>query len=473
MSFADTLPVPARWKTLHFDQPLRTLHLGHSGPLHNCSRYSDRVYIDLRGRGRASNDYLSKDFNHTRKAPTPDHLIHHNIREATKLLNTSANSWRNSAAGLIELAPVHLPSHPEGDNNHFGWPVAAMVGEVIIVVHRSMPGHNRELSGNPDQDTTYSTIVRSADGGRTWMKPYDVRDCMTEVDRNRGGSVPLCHRYKFDPNNDSPLGYKLHLNAIGTTHSGAVVLVSDHGVFRSEDKGETWRHLRLAFREDHHDGPFVYVGPRIIDDPKPSLLLFAHHNIYHNRKPHDIACELAVYSSHDGGKTWEDISVKLPDWCRQAEPNVITHDGVFLIMARNQTSRYLVQIRWEPGINIEAKDTNMLSQRSVDTSDVIYNPVTGRFEVVQSNRTEMSINLFSRLPRDWNKAEWKFEGQLFKRSGTFYSTADGFHTGGAVLDRMRHLTARLLLQRQPGWSCRRFPDDPHARHAAVGRIPEN
>ena len=80
-----------------------------------------------------------------------------------------------------------------------------------------MPGHNRKLSGDADADTTYSTIVRSTDGGRTWCEPYDVRLCMTEEDRNRGGSVPLSHRYKFDPDNHSPLGYKLHLNAIGTT----------------------------------------------------------------------------------------------------------------------------------------------------------------------------------------------------------------------------------------------------------------
>ncbi|HAY78288.1 MAG TPA: hypothetical protein DCY79_00615 [Planctomycetaceae bacterium] len=59
-----------------------------------------------------------------------------------------------------------------------------------------------------------------------------VRRCMTEVDRNRGGSVPLSHRYKFDPDNHSPLGYKLHLDAIETTRDGPVILVSDHGAFR-------------------------------------------------------------------------------------------------------------------------------------------------------------------------------------------------------------------------------------------------
>lgn len=358
-----------------------------------------------------------------------------------KLLDTSrarlARLDEGHQKGLIELAPVNLPTDPKGDNDHFGWPVATKVGDTIIVVHRAMPGHNRKLSGDADQDTTYSMIVRSTDGGRSWSEPYDVRQCMTPEDRNRGGSVPLGHRYKFDPDNDSPLGYKLHLNAIGPTRDGAVVLVSNHGVFRSEDEGNTWRHLRLAFREDQHGRPdeeFVFVGPRIIDHPELGLLLFGHHTIYRNRRPHDIARELAIYRSRDGGERWEDISVTLPEWCKQAEPNAIARDGVFFVMARNQTSRYLVQLRWKPGEPIEAKDTNMLSKRSVDTSDVMFNPVTERFEVVQSNRTAMSIDLFSLAPQEWDSAKWRLEGRLFQRGGAFYSTADGFHTGGAILD---------------------------------------
>ena len=29
-------------------------------------------------------------------------------------------------ADLIELAPVHLPTNPPGDCNHYGWPVATI-----------------------------------------------------------------------------------------------------------------------------------------------------------------------------------------------------------------------------------------------------------------------------------------------------------------------------------------------------------
>ena len=92
--------------------------------------------------------------------------------------------------------------------------------------------------------------LRSTDGGKTWSEPYDLRDCMKPEDRNRGGIVPLSHRYKFDGKNESMEGYKIHLHAIGTTRDGAVVAMNNHGVFRSEDQGKTWKHFSKALRED-------------------------------------------------------------------------------------------------------------------------------------------------------------------------------------------------------------------------------
>ncbi len=360
---------------------------------------------------------------------------------------------RGESQGLIELAPVNLPTAPKGENDHFGWPVATMADDTLIVVHRAMPGHNRKLSGEADADTTYSSIVRSTDGGQSWSEPYDVRRCMTEEDRNRGGSVPLFHRYKFDPDNHSPLGYTLHLNAIGTTRDGAVILVSDHGVFRSEDSGRTWKHLRESFREDRHDGPYVSVGPRIIDHPEHGLLLFAHHTIFKNHRPHEIVRELAIYRSRDRGESWERTTLALPKWCQPGEPEAILHDDHLVAMVRNQdSSKILTQMRFQFGDEAitDAANTNMTTRRSVDTSAICFNPVTKRYEVVQSKREDMSINLFSIAPKDWDTAKWRLEARLFKRKGSFYSTADGFHTGGAVIDEKRRVQHIFFYSGHPG-----------------------
>ncbi len=372
-------------------------------------------------------------------------------------------------AGLIELAPVNLPTKPKGDNDHFGWPVATMIDDTIIVVHREMCGHNRRLSGTPDEFTTYSAILRSDDGGSTWSKSYDVRKCMSPEARRIDGLVPLSHRYKFQPDNLRLEGYKVHLNGIGTTHDGSVVLVCNHGVFRSDDKGRTWRHFAQAFRHDNHspDAVFFSSGPHLIDLGRGrGLYAFGHHTTRgpadpEKRRtartspttPRDILQEMAMYRSDDGGQSWKNVTIPIPDGCKPAEPDVMFHEGEFVAIVRNQTpANILAQMRWKPGDKTieDVANTNMRTNRSVDTSAICFNPVTDRFEVVQSKREDMTINLFSIALEDWDTAQWRFEGQLFQRGGSFYSTADGFHTGGSVIDRERSVQHVFFYSGHPG-----------------------
>ena len=42
-------------------------------------------------------------------------------------------------------------------------------------------------------------------------------------------------------------------------------------------------------------------------------------------------------------------------------------------------------------------------------------------------------------PADWEKGQWRRECRLLARKGKFYSTADGFHPAGAVIDAKRGL----------------------------------
>ena len=178
---------------------------------------------------------------------------------------------RARAEGLMELAPVVLPDNPLGENDHMGWPVATMVsdsgaGGAIVVIHRRIPGHNPKGAGRGGADSTFSMATRSTDGGATWSESCDLRDAMGP-ERNRGGELPLSHRYKFGPFNPGKQGYKLHLNAIGTARDGTVVVLCNYGAFRSEDAGVTWEHQSEPFREDTTGGDIVYLGPRIIDHP--------------------------------------------------------------------------------------------------------------------------------------------------------------------------------------------------------------
>ena len=340
--------------------------------------------------------------------------------------------------GLIEVAPVHLPIDPPGDCNHYGWPVAAMVEDTIVVMHRRIPGHRRIGAGEAHEKMSYGVVLRSTDGGKTWSEPYDLRDCMKPEDRNRGGIVPLSHRYKFDGKNKSMEGYKIHLHAIGTTRDGAVVAMNNHGVFRSEDQGKTWKHFSKALREDTFPHQCVTLGPRILDHAQRGLLAFGNWSGW--RRPGEgpkLTTKLVVLRSKDGGAQWEveehDVGFL------QYEPAVLMHEDAFLTVTRDQSGRKRShrQMTWLPDQEPTITKTNLQDPRFVDTVDLSFNPETKRLEIVRSERHRMELWLWSIAPDDWSKGEWRRECRLYGRQGKFYADADGFHPAGAVIDEKR------------------------------------
>lgn len=354
---------------------------------------------------------------------------------------------RARESGVLEIAPVHLPTNSAGDCNHLGWPIATMTGDTIVVMHRRIPGHRAKGAGSPDPSMSYGIVLRSDDGGRTWSPPYDLRECMTPDDRFRGGIVPLSHRAKFDTNNKSTLGYKVHLHSIGTTHDGAVVAINNHGVFRSDDQGRTWIHFSTALRDDNFPHEIVNLGPRILDHPDYGLMAFGNWfgevNSYHQ-----LSNKLVALTSADGGANW---SVELHDaGFPQYEPSVFVHDDRFLFVTRDQTKvRAHKQMTWSPGKPPKINDTNLQDPRLVDTVDFSFNPITKRFETVRSERHRMELWLWSMDPADWNAGQWRRECRLVARKGAFYSNADGFHPAGAVIDTKRSVQHVFIYSGHP------------------------
>ena len=354
-------------------------------------------------------------------------------------LRESASDASENArnAGLIEIAPAHLPPTNAGDCNHYGWPIAAMTGDTIVVMHRRIPGHNPNGAGKPDPTMSYGIVLRSEDGGQTWSDPYDLRDCMKPADRERGGVVPLSHRSKFDKTNTSTEGYKVHLHSIGTTRDGAVVAINNHGVFRSDDAGKIWRHFSNALRDDTFPHEIVNLGPNIIDDPHQGLLAFGNWfgeaNTYHK-----ISSQFVALRSPDGGATWQ--VEEHPAGFPQYEPATLLHEGRFLFVTRDQTKvRAHKQMSWRPGQKPQVFDTNLEDPRLVDTVDFSFNPTTKRFELVRSERHHMELWLWSMDPADWESGQWRRECRLLAREGSFYKNADGFHPAGAAIDAKRQV----------------------------------
>lgn len=358
---------------------------------------------------------------------------------AQKLLGVSdaqMTVWSKGAKqSLIEVAPVNLPVNPPGDCNHYGWPVATMTKDTLIVMHRRIPGHRAKGAGKPHPRMSYGVVLRSTDGGKIWSEPYDLRDCMKPEDRLRGGVVPLSHRAKFDKGNKSTLGYKVHLHAIGTVRNGAVVAVNNHGVFRSEDAGRTWKHFSKALREDTFKHQIINIGPRILEDPKHGLLVFG--NWFGEvDQYHKYSEKLVALSSLDGGATWK--AEEHPVGFKQYEPAALFHDGQYRLVTRDQNQvRAHRQMSWVPGQKPIIQKTNLQDPRLVDTVDLSFNPVTKRLEIVRSERHRMQLWLWSIDPKAWATGQWRRECRLLTRKGGFYSAADGFHPAGAIIDKKR------------------------------------
>ena len=270
--------------------------------------------------------------------------------------------------GVLKIAPVHLPVNPPGDCNHFGWPIATATGNTIIVMHRRIPGHRAKGAGEPNPAMSYGVVLRSNDGGETWSEPYDLRDCMKPEDRNRGGVVPLSHRAKFDKGNESPLGYKVHLHAIGTSRNGTVIAINNHGVFSSKDAGKSWQHFSEALREDTFEHPIINIGPRILDDPERGLLVFG--NWFGEvDQYHKYSEKLVVLNSRDGGASWN--SQEYGVGFKQYEPAAIYHDNHYRIVTRDQNEvRSHRQLSWQPDHQPTVIETNLQDPRLVDTVDL-------------------------------------------------------------------------------------------------------
>lgn len=372
---------------------------------------------------------------------------------ALELLGTSEEQLsqldEGHRRGMIEMAPVVLPEAPLGDNNHMGWPVATQVEGKLVLVHRRLPGHNASGAGNGDEHSTFSMARTSADGGKTWSESVDLREAMNPDDKNRGGIMPLSHRYKFGPVNESKQGYKLHLNAIGTSDAKSVLVLCNYGAFRSIDQGGSWTHLNDQFREDTMEGYIVFLGPRIVNHPEMGLCAFGNTVGYGRGKypnPVDGPAgihhhNLVVFSSKDDGVMWDKTVHELPSWAVQHEPAAVVHDGDVFILGRDERmATTYQQIRLSGGKPVDVRRTaNIRHSHIMDTVDIDFNPVTGRLEVVRSYREKLLVDLWSIDPAEWESAEWRFEGVLFAKRTTvegkeFYQTADGFHPGGGVID---------------------------------------
>ncbi|MEQ9455515.1 MAG: sialidase family protein [Phycisphaeraceae bacterium] len=346
--------------------------------------------------------------------------------------------------GPLVIKPVAVPFGDQliGNNNHFGWPVATMTGDTIIVVYLRQPQHTPRwgITKPRDEHVTRVMMTRSSDRGETWSDPIDLRT------------------FVETPTNNCRL---LFGSSMLTRDDGEVILVSPHGVFSTRDQGASWTHYPHAYSEDDLPEPSANNGPRLIEHPEHGIVSFGH----------TAERDLLIRYSKDGGRNWDQIIHTMSEpWAKPVEPTIIMHEGAMVMVARchgeesfepeRKTWRYLQgysQEGWVPmkgGLTTiratdirDEIDVSGYGPWSQDTVALAFNPVTQRFEAVCTNRNgggqgleqqrmRMTLNLWSIAPEELaaGSSEWRFDGTLLTRGGTMMTGADGMHPAGAVLD---------------------------------------
>lgn len=345
------------------------------------------------------------------------------------------------AEGVLDVRPVALPEgeYLVGENRHLGWPVGTRVGDALLCAYHQTLRHHGE-GPRRDEISSDTVLVRSTDGGETWSGPVDIR--------------------RFGTNSEpTVLGFGNCFAVVGAK----VFLATTYGLYRSVDEGLTWELAEGALTERqtgwHASEKYGGFGPRLVVHPDRGLVIPSH-------VPWEPLMDM--YYSPDMGRTWKHERVQMSNFIHPMEPTAMYHDGRLIFVSRNQplpwkwhrdlehgeTQRPCMMVSetgWFPMTHCGL--TNISSHRWPDTTDVDFNPVTGRFEAVVTNRNggvlenecnelhEQTVNLWSLSKEELyaGRADrWRLEGVLLRLpSGQLDHTPediDAGHPGGAVID---------------------------------------
>jgi hypothetical protein len=142
-----------------------------------------------------------------------------------------------------------------------------------------------------DPDTVYAgvedaALFRSTDGAMTWSELPGLRTHRSGPGWQPGAGGMCAHTVLIDPTDED----RLH------------VAISAAGVFRSDDRGETWRAANRGLRSEGLPDPGAEVGHCV------------HRIARHPSRPDSLFMQKHwdVMRSDDGGDTWREISGDLP-----------------------------------------------------------------------------------------------------------------------------------------------------------------
>lgn len=433
----------------------------------------------------------------------------------------------------MKVRPLVLPTHPvhdkigEFDRHHLGWPIAAMQGERILVLYTAEECHAGKRPGG-QVDCNRGRIehaIYSDDRGEHWSSPVNLRNLHPIPADWSGacGDPPLPDPYdtleplwcNMDLSEKTPTAAAIGPATWGQgTDQTSGFLIMRGGLHRAtyDVNGGSWEPDPFAFQG-------VYGGA---EDPAPSggSSYVIHHDEFGYMVFSGNETGLDITASDSGGDEtvgwlWKNIQAPSMDdndaFVASSEPSALEHEGnIFVVSRQRKIDRkdeelwssareayqdrlgglYLNQHAYVHREEVTSLDQitendftnratnirgNAYSTQPHDTPSLIYNPISGRIEILDSHRygggpgdahnwtqrppgakhcklpanneplgcipstMTSSLNLWSILPSDLleGKNNWRFEGTLLKRIGAHSPSniaSDGLHPAGSVVD---------------------------------------
>ena len=351
---------------------------------------------------------------------------------------------------LISLMPAVLPEPPNvvGGHDTFSRPVGARLADGTLLLNYMTRRYHwgGEGPARDDETNSYTNLHRSTDGGRTWSLrrslEHELQGGPSPGHANTGNGAVF-----FVPANaDFPVpGFT---GDVG----GEVVLVTSSGVYASHNAGETWE-LYADALTDPQMPINVNFSRQPVYHPVHGLVFFGHTS----GDDEDIDPRMFVHASTDGGRTWTQTAYNpgTPETAKFIEPTAVYHDGRLAFVTRNMDTESNLPILagsdggWFPLDFVRTFDFGVPTigdGTHPDTPDLIFNPVTGRYDALLVNRfgggpddpkaAVKSLLLYSIDPADFhgeNPEKWRYEGCLFRQRNAA-NRADGLQACGTAVD---------------------------------------
>jgi hypothetical protein len=351
---------------------------------------------------------------------------------------------------MIDLAPVMLP-RPEyvvTNNNYFDWPIAVQIQDTVIVLFSRRKYHwGRKYDKEPrsDENSGIRMITRSSDRGTTWSDPVDVIEQAGQWEKSLFG------------------GWGGGLGA----HNNTVYLALNEGIYRSDDKGATWK---LATKEPDFSGlpeniqpvsdisinknnksgtaetaaPLWSPGMRLTFDSRHGLVIWSTRAFKpkgrDGKTNTDYGKYLCAVYSPDFGRTWQFHEQALPKglYLNEITPLQFKHGTAFFLRNGIRHSYYGQGFSASGWFPFTFKVSNVGPVYTTDTPDLIFNPESKRLEAAATFRNRkkpMELHLYSITPEEIasGSAEWRFDGVLLQYQSRF-GKSDGMNPVGGIAD---------------------------------------